>query len=80
MGDTDSFCGTDVLTFEIRGVFSVPDYGAQQKDGWLECGWWGNNLGVITYSFNLNTSPKTVVYGMLQCDIVMLQNYILIIL
>ena len=35
----------------------------------------GNNMGVITYSFNLNMP-----YGVLECDIVMLQNYVLMIL
>ena len=32
-------------------------------------------MGVITYSFNLNMP-----YGVLECDIVMLQNYVLMIL
>ena len=40
-----------------------------QKQGLLECGWWGNNMGVTIYSFNLNI--------VLQYDIVMLQNYML---
>ena len=35
-------------------------------------------MGVIIYSFNLNTSPK-MSYGELECDIVMLQNYMLMI-
>ena len=35
-------------------------------------------MGVIIYSFNLNISPKTS-YGVLECDIVMLQNYMLMI-
>ena len=34
-------------------------------------------MGVIIYSFNLNTSPKTSL-GMLECDIVILQNYMLV--
>ena len=33
-------------------------------------------MGVIIYSFNLNISPK-MAYGVLECDIVMLQNYML---
>ena len=33
-------------------------------------------MGVKIYSFNLNISPK-ISYGMLECDIVMLQNYML---
>ena len=33
-------------------------------------------MGVIFYSFNLNISPK-MSHGVLQCDIVMLQNYML---
>ena len=33
-------------------------------------------MGVIIYSVNLNTSPK-LSYDMLECDIVMLQNYML---
>ena len=44
-----------------------------------ESGWQGNNTGVIIYSFNLNISPK-MSYGVLECDIVMLQNYMLMIL
>ena len=36
-------------------------------------------MGVIIYSFNLNIAPK-MSYGVLECDIVMLQNYILMIL
>ena len=36
-------------------------------------------MGVIIYSFNLNISPN-VSYGGLECDIVMLQNYMLMIL
>ena len=35
-------------------------------------------MGVIIYSFNLNISPK-MSYGELACDIVMLQNYMLVI-
>ena len=33
-------------------------------------------MGVIIYSFNLNISPK-MSHGVLECDIVMLQNYML---
>ena len=33
-------------------------------------------MGVIIYSFNLNISLK-MSYGMLECDTVMLQNYML---
>ena len=33
-------------------------------------------MGVIIYSFNLNISPK-MSYGVLVCDTVMLQNYML---
>ena len=36
-------------------------------------------MGVIIYSFNLNISPK-MSYGVLEYDIVTLQNYMLIIL
>ena len=36
-------------------------------------------MGVIIYSLNLDISPK-MSYGMLECDIVMLQNYLLMIL
>ena len=36
-------------------------------------------MGVIIYSFHLNFSPK-MSYDVLECDIVMLQNYILMIL
>ena len=34
-------------------------------------------MGVITYSFNLNTSPK-MSYAVLECDTVVLQNYMLV--
>ena len=33
-------------------------------------------MGVIIHSFNLNISPK-MSYGVLECDSVMLQNYML---
>ena len=36
-------------------------------------------MGVIIYSFNLEISPK-ISYGVLECGIVMLQNYMLMIL
>ena len=36
-------------------------------------------MGVIIYSFNLTISLK-MPYGMLECDIVMLQDYIFMIL
>ena len=35
-------------------------------------------MGVIVYSFNLDISPK-MSCGVLECDIVMLQNYTLMI-
>ena len=38
----------------------------------------GNDMDVITYSFNLNISPK-MPYDVLECDIVMLRNYMLMI-
>ena len=60
-------------------VHEAQIYRVQQKQGLLESGSSGNNLGVIIYSFNLNVSPK-VSYGVLGCDIVMLQNYMLMIL
>ena len=37
------------------------------------------NMGVIIYGFNLNISSK-MSYGMLDCDIVKLENYLLMIL
>ena len=51
----------------------------QQKERLLECGWQGNNMGVIMDGFNLNISPKTS-YGMLESDVVMLQKDTLMIL
>ena len=33
-------------------------------------------MGVIIYGFNLNTLPK-MSHGVLECDIVMLENYML---
>ena len=47
-------------------------------EGLLECGWQGNNKGVIIYGFNLNISPN-MSCGVLECD-VMFQNYMLMIL
>ena len=38
-----------------------------------------NNVGVRIYSFNLNISPK-MSYGALECDTVILQNYMFVIL
>ena len=38
-----------------------------------------DNLGVIIYSFNLNISLK-ISYGVIECDIVRLQNYMVMIL
>ena len=35
-----------------------------------------NDMGVIIYSFNLNISPK-MSCGMLECDLFLLQNYML---
>ena len=35
-------------------------------------------MGVIIYNFNLSISPK-LSYGVLECDIVMLQNHMLMI-
>ena len=35
-------------------------------------------MGVIIYSFKLNISPK-MSHGVLECDIVMLPNYMLMI-
>ena len=39
---------------------------------------WSNNMGVIIW-FSLNISPK-MSHGVLERDIVLLQNYVLIIL
>ena len=36
-------------------------------------------MGVIIYSFNLNVSPE-MLYDVLECEIVMLQNYMVMIL
>ena len=36
-------------------------------------------MGVIIYSFNLNISLN-ISYGVLECDTVMLENYVLMIL
>ena len=36
-------------------------------------------MGIIIYSFNLNNSPE-ISYDVLECDIVMLQNYMLMVL
>ena len=60
-------------------ILCVYIYRIQQKLGLLECGWKDNNMGVIIYSFNSNISPK-MSYCVLECDIVMLQNYMVMIL
>ena len=39
----------------------------------------GHDMGVIICSLNLNISSK-MPYDVLECDIVMLQNYLLVIL
>ena len=39
----------------------------------------GNNMGVVSYTFNLNILPK-MSHGVLECDSVMLQNDMLMIL
>ena len=54
-------------------------YQVQQKEGLLEGGWQGKNTGVIIYSFNLNIPPK-MSSAVLEPDIVMSQNYMLLIL
>ena len=36
-------------------------------------------MGVIIYSFNLNMSSK-MSYNVLECDIIVLQNYMLMVL
>ena len=36
-------------------------------------------MGAIIYTFNLNISPKTS-DGVLECDIVLVQNYMLMVL
>ena len=53
--------------------------GAAELERLLECGWQGNDMGVIIYSFNVNISPK-MSHGILECDSVMLQNDMLMIL
>ena len=55
------------------------EYGVRQKSRLLECGWQGNNMGVMIYSFNLDVSPK-ISYDVLECSIIMLQNYMLMII
>ena len=47
----------------------VATHSVRQKEGLRECGWLGNNMGVIICSFNLNISPK-MSFGVLECDIV----------
>ena len=48
-------------------------------EGLLECGWQGKNMNVVIYRFNLKISPK-MSYGMFECDIVMSQNDMLMVL
>ena len=52
-------------------------YRVLQKEGLLECGWQGNNMGAIIYSFNLNISPK-MSYGILECDNYVTELHVLI--
>ena len=53
--------------------------GVRQKSGLRECGWEGNDMGLLIYSLGLKISPE-VSHGVLECAIVMLQNYMLMIL
>ena len=57
-------------------TFKIKNTGSGRSNGSLSM---VNNMGVIIYSFNLNISPK-MSYGELECDIAMLQNYMLTIL
>ena len=57
--------------------FGIGEYtGFGRSNNLLKCGWQGNNMGVIIYSFNLNILLK-MSCGVLECDIVILQNYML---
>lgn len=51
----------------------------RQKQRLRERGWEGGDTGVIIHSSNFNASP-TMSYGVLECDIVMAQNCMLMIL
>ena len=62
-----------------RGVLCEYTGSGRRKACLLEGGREGNNLGVIIYSFNVNISPMTSC-GVLECDIVILENYTLLIL
>ena len=64
-------CPPRLLHQNLRLVSKETIYRVQQKQGLLECGWYGNNMGVIVYYFNLNVSPK-MSYCVLECDTVML--------
>ena len=68
-------CQSALMVF--MGHFST--YGVWQKPCLLERGWWGDDMGVVMCSFHLNRSPK-MSYGVLGCDVVMLQNHTLVIL
>ena len=58
--------------------FSPLVHSVWEKQRRREWGWWGNNMGVVIV-YNLNISPK-MSHGVLGCDTVMLQNYMLMIL
>ena len=60
-------------------IYKKIKYRVWQKEGLRESGWQGNNMGVIIYGFNLHISPK-MSHGVPECDVVMLQNYMLMIL
>ena len=53
--------------------------GSGRSKACVSVGWQGHHTGVIISSFNLNIAP-TMSYGVLECDIVMLQNYMFLIL
>ena len=56
------------------GTISLENTACDRNDTLFKCSWHHNNIGVIIYGFNLNISPK-MSYGVLECDIVLLQNY-----
>ena len=60
-------------------IYKVQNTGSGRHNTCLSVVGLGNNTGVIIYSFNLNISPK-MSCGVLECDVVTLQNYMLMIL
>ena len=53
-------------SLSVPEIYDLVNIQGQAEVSPAECGGRGNNMGVIIYSFNLNTSPK-MSYGVFEC-------------